>query len=153
MIRRLMVSGLLLSALAVVPSRAPARVSVQLGINLPAPPQLVPVPDTPVMYAPGVPANYFFYGGGYYVYAGGAWYLGRGYNGPWVVVAPAYVPRPILAVPLGYYRVPPRGWRRGRHEAPPHWASRWGRRWEEHPEHPRGGHRERGHEEHRRERG
>jgi len=40
-----------------------AQVHVNLGINLPAPPQLVFVPSSPVRYAPRVNANYFFYGG------------------------------------------------------------------------------------------
>ena len=74
------------------------------------------------MYAPGAPANYFFYGGQYYVYARGLWYLSPGYNGPWVVVAPGAVPPPILAVPVRYYRVRPRAWRGWHRDAPPHWV-------------------------------
>jgi hypothetical protein len=113
---------------------APARVSVSIGINLGAAPELVPVPGTPVMYGPAVPANYFSYAGQYYVFVNGVWYVSAGYNGPWVVVAPAYVPRPILAVPLRYYRVRPRAWRHWRADAPPRWQARWGRRWRAHQE-------------------
>ena len=46
------------------------------------------------------PANYFFYGAQYYAFVGGTWYVSAGYNGPWVIVAPELVPRPILAVPV-----------------------------------------------------
>src|SRR6266704_1077736 len=78
-----------------VPSLGHAQVSVNIGINLSAPPPLVPVPATPVMYAPSVGANYFFYGSEYYVFANGGWYVSRGHNGPWTFVAPEFLPRPI----------------------------------------------------------
>src|SRR5260370_22491115 len=90
-----------------VPSLGRAQVSVSIGINLPAPPQLVPVPATPVMYAPAVGANYFFYGSEYYVFAHDGWYVSRGHSGPWNLVAPEFVPRPILLVPVQDYQVPP----------------------------------------------
>src|SRR2546428_3429589 len=79
-------------------SLAHAQVSVNIGINLPGPPSLVIIPRTPVAYAPAVPANLFFYGGQDYLFANNDWYMAPTYNGPWVVVAPAYLPRPILAV-------------------------------------------------------
>jgi len=82
-----------------VPSLGHAQVRVNIGINLSAPPQLVPVPATPVMYAPSVGANYFFYGSEYYVFANGGWYVSPGHNGPWALVAPEFVPPPILMVP------------------------------------------------------
>jgi hypothetical protein len=127
--RAFMVAALL-SMLA--PARlAHAGVSVNIGINLPAPPPIVAVPGTPVMYAPSVDANYFAYGGQYYAFVGGAWYVSAAYGGPWAVVAPEFVPRPILAVPVRYYRVVPPGWRGWRREAPPHWEARWGRHWTE----------------------
>src|SRR5579862_5610239 len=113
----------------------PLRVAV-LGSVLALP----PVPGTPVMYAPAVDANYFSYGGQYYAFVGSAWYVSPAYGGPWAVVAPEFVPRPILAVPVRYYRVAPSAWRGWRREAPPHWEARWGRHWTEHrvrPEHAR----------------
>ncbi len=156
MIRRLMFGVCALLALLIFSGPARARVNVQIGINLGTPPQLLPVPGTAVMYAPAVPGNYFFYGGQYYVFVNGAWYLSGGYNGPWVVVAPEYVPPPILGVPLGYYRVRPRAWRGWAHEAPPHWPPGWGRHGGEHREGPRGASRgprhEERHEEHREDR-
>jgi hypothetical protein len=77
-----------------------------------------------------VRANYFRYGSRYYVYDGG-WHVSNGYNGPWAVIAPEYVPRPILAVPVRYYRRPPPDWRGWRRDAPPRWENRWGRDWDE----------------------
>lgn len=120
-------------ALLIPAGPAGAEVNVNLGINLAAPPQLVPVPATPVMYAPAVGANYFFYGGQYYVFAKGGWYASRGHNGPWVVLAPEMVPRPILAVPVRYYRLPPPAWKGWKHDVAPRWEAHWGRRWVEHP--------------------
>ena len=43
---------------------------VNIGINLPVYPELVPVPGYPVYYAPQVNSNYFFYDGVYWVYEG-----------------------------------------------------------------------------------
>jgi hypothetical protein len=105
---------------------------VSIGINVPAYPQLVAVPGYPVYYAPGLPANYFFYDGMYWVYQNDNWYASSWYNGPWGLVAPAVVPLFILRVPVGYYRYPPvyfRGWG---WDAPPHWGEHWGHEWEQH---------------------
>jgi hypothetical protein len=121
---------------------------MNIGIDLPGPPELVSVPGTPVLYAPAVSANYFFYGGQYYAFTGDAWYVSPGYNGPWVIVAPELVPRPILAVPVQYYRARPSAWRPWRPEAPPRWDGRWGRRWVEHAAPPERRYASRG-EEHR----
>jgi len=121
-----------LGSILALPPLVQAGVSVNIGIDLPAPPALAAVPGTPVMYAPAVNANYFFYGEQYYAFAGGAWYVSPAYGGPWAVVAPEFVPRPILTVPVRYYRVAPPAWRGWRREAPPHWEARWGRHWTEH---------------------
>ena len=146
MLRRMILSALVLvAALAGAAGAAQADVRVNLGINLGAPPVLVPVPDSGVMYAPSVSANYFFYRGHYYVYQNGGWYVSRRHNGPWAVVAPEFVPRPILSVPVRYYRHAPHEWRHARREGPPPWAHHWGRRWEE----DRWGHREGFRDDHR----
>jgi len=131
MLRRILFGGITILMLFGLPSLGYAQVSVNIGINLPAPPLLVPVPATPVMYAPSVGANYFFYASEYYVFANGGWYVSPRHSGPWTLVAPEFVPRPILAVPVQYYRVPPSAWRGWRREAAPHWESHWGQRWEE----------------------
>jgi hypothetical protein len=109
---------------------AQVEVDVGIGVDLPAYPQLVQVPGQPVYYAPHLDANYFFYDGLYWVYAGDSWHTSSWYNGPWSRVAPERVPVYVLRVPVRYYRQPPpyfRGWRR---EAPPRWGERWGNDWE-----------------------
>jgi len=116
----------LLAALALVlcSITAPlAQVSVNIGINLGAYPQLVRVPGYPVYYAPQVNSNYFFYDGMYWVYAYDNWYTSTWYNGPWEIVPPDFVPLYVLRVPVRYYRRAPvyfRGWRS---DAPPRWRS------------------------------
>ena len=106
-----------------------AQVSVNIGINLGAYPQLVRVPGYPVYYAPQVNSNYFFYDGMYWVYAYDNWYTSTWYNGPWELVAPDFVPLYVLRVPVRYYRRAPvyfRGWRS---DAPPRWGDHWGNTW------------------------
>ncbi len=116
------------------------RAEATFGIDLPAPPHLVVVPGTPVAYAPAVPANYFYYGNQYYVFSNGVWFASYGYRGPWAALAPAYVPRPLLAVPVGYYRAAPWQWHHWYRSAPPHWTPVWGTRWQPHRviHHPHG---------------
>jgi len=125
---------------------AQAQVSVDIGIHLGSPPPLVAVPETPVMYAPSVNGNFFFYDGGYYVFRRGAWYMAPRHDGPWAVVAPAYVPRPLLAVPVRYYRVPPPEWKHWHAEAAPRWQPAYGRRWEDRHEAVKAEHRAEHHE-------
>ena len=134
MFRRTLIGGVAILMLIGSARLADAQVSVNIGINLPGPPRLVAVPATPVvMYAPSVGANYFFYGNRYYVFANDGWFVGPGYNGPWTIVAPEFVPRPILRVPVRYYRVPPPAWRGWQRASAPRWEPRWGQRWAEHP--------------------
>lgn len=131
--RRIVFGSLVIAVLIGVTSWADAGVSVQLGINLAAPPLLVPISGAVVAYAPAVDTNYFFYGGQYYVYVNSVWYVSPGYNGPWGALAPGYVPAPLLSVPIQYYRTPPPAWHGWRRDAPPRWEPRWGRQWK-HPE-------------------
>jgi hypothetical protein len=94
--------------------------SVSFGLNIGAPPPLVAVPGLPVYHAPAVPQNYFVYGGYYYLFHEGAWFYSARYNGPWSSLVIHQVPRPILAVPVTYYkRVPPGHMKKG---GPPEWA-------------------------------
>ncbi|VVD70656.1 MULTISPECIES: hypothetical protein [Pandoraea] len=103
---------------------------VSIGIDLPAYPTLIQVPDYPVYYAPQVDSNYFFYDGQYWVYQGDNWYTSGWYNGPWQVVLPAAVPLFILRIPVRYYRRPPRDFRGWATDAPPRWGQHWGPQWE-----------------------
>ncbi len=124
----------LLAALALVlcSITAPlAQVSVNIGINLGAYPQLVRVPGYPVYYAPQVNSNYFFYDGMYWVLKDDTWYASSWYNGPWAVVDPEIVPDFLLRVPVRYYRRPPAYFRGWAVSAPPRWSEHWGRGWEE----------------------
>jgi hypothetical protein len=123
----------LLALLALVfAGPANAQVHVDIGIHLPAPPPLVVVPGVAsVQYAPSAPANFFFYGGQYWIFANGGWHVSRRHDGPWILVAPQFVPRPVLLVPVRYYHVPPGHWKQWQHGAPPHWDHEWGRDWAE----------------------
>src|SRR2546425_1598220 len=107
MLRRMIVSAVVLVAIMGAAGAAQSEVRVNIGINLPAPPALVAVPATPVMYAPSVSTNYFFYGGEYYVFTNGGWYASGGHNGPRGALAPAVVPPPLLPGPGRYYRHAP----------------------------------------------
>jgi len=123
-----------LSALLVLAFAAPAaaQVHVDIGIQLPAPPPLVVVPGVAtVQYAPSVPGNVFFYGNQYWIYANGGWHVSRRHEGPWIAVAPQFVPRPVLLVPVRYYHVPPGHWKQWQREAPPRWENEWGHPWAE----------------------
>jgi hypothetical protein len=127
--RRVALAGILMATAAGLLSAAPAvadNVSIGVTVGTPpppvmvtAPPQLVVVTGTPVYYAPAVSFNYFFYSGRYYVFHDGAWFYAAAFNGPWTFVALERVPRPILAVPVAYYRIPPGHWKK---DGPPPWA-------------------------------
>ena len=127
------ITAMAMAAMLVGPlaSTSSAQVSVNIGINLPGPPQLVAIPSSPVRYAVNADANFFFYGGEYYVFSDGIWYVSPAYNGPWVVLAPEFIPQPILFVPVQFYRRPPPAWRAWRHDAAPRWEPRFGQRWQE----------------------
>ena len=105
--------------------------SVSIGINVPAYPELIPVPGYPVYYDPRLDSNLFFYDGLYWVYAQDNWYVSSWYDGPWELVDPGMVPDFILRIPVRYYRVPPAyffGWD---HDAAPRWGEHWGRNWDD----------------------
>jgi hypothetical protein len=104
---------------------------VSIGINVPVYPELVRVPGYPVYYAPGLPTNFFFYDGAYWVYEGDNWYASGWYNGPWSRVAPEVVPLYVLRVPVRYYRSPPPYFRDWRPDAPPRWDKHWGPSWQQ----------------------
>src|SRR3989442_15840624 len=84
-----------------VPMPAPPR------IVLPAPPPVVVVPNSPVSYVPSVNFNLFVYSGRYYTFHDGSWFFATSHSGPWAFIATERVPRPVVAVPVTYYKVPP----------------------------------------------
>ena len=71
------------------------------------PPQLVVVPGSTVYYAPSASINYFAYGGRYYSFHEGAWFVTTTQGGRWSAITRERVPQPVLAVPVTYYRIPP----------------------------------------------
>ena len=102
---------------------------VSIGIDLPAYPELVQIPDYPVYYAPRLNANYFFYDGLYWVFDGVNWYASAWYNGPWRLVTSDGVPLFLLRVPVRYYRERPAYFRGWALNAPPRWGAHWGSTW------------------------
>jgi hypothetical protein len=121
--------------LFLVPLPVSAQVQVNLGINFSAPPPLVVVPEVQsVQYVPSAAENVFFYGGQYWAYSNAGWYYAGGYNGPWVLAAPQFVPQPLLIVPVTYYRRPPPEWRGYHPGIPPRWGNNYGRSWQGHRE-------------------
>lgn len=122
----------LIALVVAVPAEAQVQVHVDIGFHLPAPPRLVVVPQVPaVQYVPtpAAPSNLFFYNGQYWAFSTGGWYVSGGYNGPWVVVGPQFVPRPVLLVPVQYYHVPPGHWKQWERARAPHWKEEWGPEW------------------------
>jgi len=116
----------LVAGLSLMAASPAAADSVRIGVSVPvpapptvvitpprppavvvAPPQLVVVPGSPVFYAPGASMNFFAYGGRHYTFHEGAWFVATKHGSPWVAIAPAKVPQPVLAVPVAYYKVPP----------------------------------------------
>ena len=112
---RLCCLGLLVAGvLGLVPAPVAAQIDIGITIGtqpppivIPAPPQLVVIPQTQVFYAPALPYNYFFYGKKYYVSHEGAWFVAPSHQGPWSLVAVERVPAPLLRVPVAYYKIPP----------------------------------------------
>ena len=104
--------GLLPAILLALPLTAAGQVSVNINVPpppiiFPAPPRVVVVPRTPVYYAPDTTYNVFFYEGRYYSFHNGAWFLAGSHRGPWAFVPIDHVPRPVMKVPVRYYKVPP----------------------------------------------
>jgi hypothetical protein len=113
-VRTGLVTAITVCSMLVVSSSAGADVSVNVNIGPPppivvsAPPPLVVVPAVPaVQYAPSLTVDLFHYGGHYYYWQGGHWFVGPSYRGPWTYVVVERLPRPILAVPVQYYKIPP----------------------------------------------
>ncbi len=106
-----------------------AEVNVSIGINVPAYPDLQPIPGYPVYYAPRLSANYFFYDGLYWVYGPDGWYTSDWYDGPWQWVGPDQVPLFVLRIPVRYYLSPPPVFRSWAVNTAPRWDAVWGADW------------------------
>ena len=104
-VRTFVVVGVALYALA-----AEAQVSVNIApppVIFPAPPRVLAVPNTPVYYVPDTSYNIFVYDKRYYAFHDGGWFVATAHGGPWAFVPVERVPRPVVAVPVKYYKVPP----------------------------------------------
>jgi hypothetical protein len=82
-----------------------------------------------VHYAPAAPVDFFFYADQYWVFVNGGWHVSARHGGPWILVAPQFVPRPLLLIPVKYYHAPPGHWKQWYRHAPPRWEHEWGREW------------------------
>jgi hypothetical protein len=71
------------------------------------PPQVVVVPGSHVYYAPYADFDLFVYGGRFYRFHDGHWFIAGSHHGPWRYVVGQRVPPPVLAVPVAYYKIPP----------------------------------------------
>lgn len=122
--------ALALLLLAASASPAFAQEYYDLDVDLPSYPEMQPIPESPVYYAPAVDANYFYYDGQYWDYFDDGWYSSPWYNGPWTFVDPIFVPTYILWVPIHYYHHRPAYWHGWSGNRPPHWGEHWGRDWQ-----------------------
>ena len=98
------------AALPALPAGAQVSVNINVGpppVIFASPPRVVVVPNTPVSYVPATSYNVFVYEGRYYSFHDGAWFLATSHGGPWAFLPVERVPRPILTVPVRYYKVPP----------------------------------------------
>jgi hypothetical protein len=99
-------AGIMFVTLMGYSPKSSAGVSVNIGIGVPlpqvvlhAPPPVVVIPGTYAYYAPDAGADIFFYHGFWYRPHHGYWYRARGYNGPWVNIRHARVPRVLRNLP------------------------------------------------------
>ena len=129
--RRLAACLLLLIAAAFP---AAAQTYYDIDVDLPQYPEMEPVEDLPVYYAPAVNSTDFYYDGLYWDYYHDGyhdgWYASTWYNGPWAYVDPVYVPTYILWIPIRYYHKPPAFWRNWNAHGRPRWGERWGADWQ-----------------------
>jgi hypothetical protein len=143
----------LLGLIAGIVGTGPAAADVNIGINIgtppPPPPRIViaepppllVVPRTMVYYAPQLPYDFFYYDGRYYTYHEGGWWWSGSVHGPWGHISIGHVPRPVLAVPIVYYKTVPAKWRKHKRGGPPPWAPAHGyRRKHGHGHHGHHGH-------------
>jgi hypothetical protein len=139
-----------------------ARVSVNIGIGVPLPQVVIPVPPrvvihepppvvvipgTYVYFAPDAGVDIFFYHGYWYRPHRGYWYRARGYNGPWDNIEGARVPHVVRDLPPDFRHTVrhqdrirhvdlQRNWKTWEHEK--HWEKRDYRQLDRHD--VRGGH-------------
>ena len=106
-----LLAALIVAVVWIAPVDAQVNVTVNVAPPPPlvvaAPPPMVLVPGTRVYHVPSATFNLFVYGGQYYSFHNGVWFIGPSHNGPWRTIVVERVPRPVVAVPVKYYRIPP----------------------------------------------
>ncbi len=104
----------ILAYAACVPGSA-TQVEFTAGAPPPPPPVVVEPPVVAVeggVYVatePSVQYDLFRFGSYWYAYSGGYWYQAPSYRGPFTVVEPGRVPRPVVEVPPGHWKHHPQG--------------------------------------------
>jgi|GEM_PF-5457627 len=63
------------------------------------PPRLVPVPDSPILYAPDFPYDLFFVDGEWFYLFQERWYRSQKFYGPWVYLRYQSVPNSLRRIP------------------------------------------------------
>jgi hypothetical protein len=104
-------AGIMFITLMGYSQESSARVSVNIGIGVPAlpqvvihqPPPVVVIPGTYVYFAPDVGVDMFFYHGYWYRPQYGHWYRARGYNGPWDNIRSSIVPYGVRHLPPDFH--------------------------------------------------
>lgn len=107
-------AGVLFVALIGYAPKIYAEVNVSIGIGVPAPQVVIPVPPpvviheppvvvvipgTYVYFAPDVGVDIFFYHGYWYRSHHGYWYRAKGYKGPWNYIEGPKLPHVVRDVP------------------------------------------------------
>jgi hypothetical protein len=114
---------------------AAAEVGISVNVGLPAfvfstPLPVIVIPGTYVYAVPDIDAGLFFYQGYWYRPYVGRWYRASSYNGPWGFIETSRVPRALVDLPpgswrvsAGYHRIPHAELREnwGRWERERHW--------------------------------
>jgi hypothetical protein len=91
-------------------------------IEMEEPPEFIEPPQLGFYAAVGVPFNLYFAANQYYLFKGNTWYAAPRYNGPWVSVRYASLPRVLRRYPhekIQYYR--DSGYRHYRRGGDPYW--------------------------------
>ncbi len=99
------VCAVLFAVFGAAPAVSGVNVNVNIGppaVVVAEPPEVVVVPNSMVYFAPGVSVDLLFYEGWWWTPKEGRWFRARGYDGPWTIVGPRYVPREIVRLPPGY---------------------------------------------------
>jgi hypothetical protein len=112
MIRKIVFTVCFIVSTAMLAGNGAAGVNVNIGINvppppplfIPAPPDVVVIPNTYAYFAPGVDVDIIFYGGYWYRPYEDHWFRARSYNGPWRYIEKHRIPRYIIQLPPDFRR-------------------------------------------------